>query len=76
MEKRKESPTEQQASGNWKQFRGRVREAWGTLTDDEIDKTEGRRDRLEGYIEEKTGETRENIRQKVDKIAREVKYRF
>ena len=76
MDHRTDSPGEQQARGNWKQFRGRLREAWGSLTDDDLDKYEGRRDQLEGHIEEKTGETRENIRRMMDKLTREVRYKF
>ena len=29
--------------GNWKQFKGKVKEKWGQLTDDEIDQISGRR---------------------------------
>lgn len=76
MERRGDSPGEQQARGNWKQFKGRLREAWGSLTDDELDRYEGRRDQLEGHIEEKTGETRENVRQMLDRLTREARYEF
>ena len=38
--------------GNWKQFKGKVKEQWGKLTDDEIDKIAGRRDQLAGKIQE------------------------
>jgi uncharacterized protein YjbJ (UPF0337 family) len=31
-------------SGNWKQFRGKVKAQWGKLTDDEIDQIAGNRD--------------------------------
>lgn len=70
------SPTEQQAKGNWKQFKGRLQEAWGALTNDDLDRYEGKREQLEGYIQEKTGEERQSIRDRLDKIAREVRYKF
>lgn len=76
MERRKDSPAEQKAEGNWKQFRGRLREAWGSLTDDEVDRFQGRRDQLEGHIQEKTGETREAVRRKLDDLSKETKYNF
>ena len=41
--------------GNWKQFRGRVREQWGKLTDDHVDMINGRRDILAGKIQEAYG---------------------
>lgn len=70
------SPIKQRAEGNWKQFKGRLQEAWGVLTNDELDRYEGQREQLEGHIQEKTGAERQAIRDRIDKIAREVKYKF
>jgi uncharacterized protein YjbJ (UPF0337 family) len=42
-------------SGNWTQWKGRVRERWGKLTDDELDVVGGRRDQLSGRIQEAYG---------------------
>ena len=70
------SPSEQQAGGKWKQFKGRMKEAWGTLTDDDLDRYEGKRDQLEGHIQEKTGEDRKEIRRKIDRLSKELKYKF
>jgi len=41
--------------GNWRQFKGKVKENWGKLTDDEIDKIAGRREQLAGKIQEAYG---------------------
>ena len=41
--------------GSWKQLKGRVREQWGELTDDDIDVVNGRRDQLLGKLEERYG---------------------
>jgi uncharacterized protein YjbJ (UPF0337 family) len=41
--------------GNWKQFRGEVRERWGKLTNDDLDVIAGRRDQLVGKIQERYG---------------------
>ena len=71
-----ETPTSQEAKGTWKQFKGKLKEAWGVLTDDTLDRYEGKREQLEGLLEEKTGETRKEIRRKLDEIEREVKYRL
>ena len=70
------SSTEQRAEGNWKKFKGRLQEAWGALTNDELDRYKGKRERLEGHIQEKTGAERRSIRKKLNKIAREEKYKF
>jgi uncharacterized protein YjbJ (UPF0337 family) len=68
------SAGEQQAGGAWKQFKGRLREAWGALSDQDVDRYEGRRDQLLGHIEQKTGEARDSIARKLDQWARDVKY--
>ena len=41
--------------GNWKQFKGNVKERWGKLTDDELDVIAGKRDQLTGRIQETYG---------------------
>ncbi|SNY79387.1 CsbD family protein [Pantoea sp. GL120224-02] len=46
---------EDRISGNWKQFKGKVKEQWGKLTDDDMDVAEGKRDKLVGRIQERYG---------------------
>ncbi len=41
--------------GNWQQLKGRVKEQWGDLTDDDFDVVAGRRDQLAGKIQERYG---------------------
>jgi uncharacterized protein YjbJ (UPF0337 family) len=41
--------------GNWKQFKGQVKEGWGKLTDDDIAIINGKRDQLVGKIQERYG---------------------
>lgn len=52
--------------GNWKQFKGHVKEQWGQLTDDDLDQIEGRRDQLEGKIQERYGKAKDEVRSEVD----------
>jgi len=42
-------------SGNWKQMKGKVKEQWGKLTDDDLDVAAGRRDQILGKIQERYG---------------------
>jgi uncharacterized protein YjbJ (UPF0337 family) len=44
---------EDRVKGNWKQFKGKIKEKWGLLTEDELDVAEGRRDQLIGKIQER-----------------------
>jgi uncharacterized protein YjbJ (UPF0337 family) len=41
--------------GNWKQMKGRAKEKWGELTDDDLDQIDGRRQVLIGRIQERYG---------------------
>ena len=52
--------------GKWKQLKGRAKEQWGDLTDDELDQAEGRRDRMVGLVQERYGKTREDAEREVD----------
>lgn len=45
--------------GNWKQLKGKVKEKWGKLTDDDLDVIDGRREQLLGKIQERYGIARE-----------------
>lgn len=42
-------------AGNWTQIKGKVKEQWGKLTDDQLDMINGQRDQLAGKIQEAYG---------------------
>lgn len=67
------TPTEQKVYGTLKMFRGKLKEKWGELTDDDLDRFAGKRDQLVGYIEKKTGQSRQAIRDTIDRISKSVK---
>lgn len=52
--------------GNWKQFKGKIKEKWSDLTDDEVEKMEGKREQLEGKIQEHYGIGKDMVRKDVD----------
>jgi uncharacterized protein YjbJ (UPF0337 family) len=41
--------------GDWKQFKGKIREQWGEFTDDELDQAQGKREQFEGMLQKKYG---------------------
>ena len=53
-------------AGNWKQLTGKVKEQWGKLTDDDIAKIAGKREQLEGALQEKYGYAKEKASAEVD----------
>ena len=75
MKNHDKSPTAQKIEGNWNQFTGKLKEAWGDLTNDDLDRYEGRMEQLQGHIQERTGESREKIQDRIDKIADSLKER-
>lgn len=52
--------------GNWKQLKGKIREQWGKLTDDDLDVIEGMRDQITGKIQEKYGVTKQEAEKQLN----------
>ncbi len=44
--------------GKWKQLRGSVKQTWGKLTDDDLERIDGDRDRFVGALQERYGYAR------------------
>jgi uncharacterized protein YjbJ (UPF0337 family) len=55
-----------QVKGNWKQLKGKAQQAWGDLTDDELDVIEGKREELAGKLQAKYGYSKEKAEEEVD----------
>jgi uncharacterized protein YjbJ (UPF0337 family) len=53
--------SQKQIEGRWDEISGKIRERWGQVTHDEVDRLKGNVDQLVGLIEQKTGETREAV---------------
>jgi uncharacterized protein YjbJ (UPF0337 family) len=62
---------EDRMKGNWKQFKGRIKEKWGDLTDDDLDKMEGKRDVLVGKIQERYGISKDQAAQELDQLEKD-----
>ncbi len=52
--------------GNWKQFKGKVKEQWGKLTDDDLDVTEGNAQYLAGKLQERYGIAQDEAQRQID----------
>jgi uncharacterized protein YjbJ (UPF0337 family) len=52
--------------GDWKQFKGKVKEQWGKLTDDELDRIGGRRDQLAGALQKQYGIAKDEAERQVN----------
>ena len=47
--------------GHWNVFKGKLKEAYGDLTDDDLRYEDGKEDELWGRLQSKTGQTREQL---------------
>ncbi|GAB3422588.1 CsbD family protein [Niabella aquatica] len=54
--------------GNWNIVKGNLKQKWADLTDDDLLYEEGKEDELIGRVQKKTGETKENINEFIDKL--------
>ncbi|HWI83421.1 CsbD family protein [Ramlibacter sp.] len=57
--------------GNWKQVKGKLKEQWGKLTDDDLDVIAGRRDQLLGRIQERHGLARDEAQRQLETFSRQ-----
>lgn len=56
----------EEMKGNWNILKGKVRQTWGDLTDDDVEQVAGNRDELVGRIQKQYGITREEAERQVD----------
>jgi uncharacterized protein YjbJ (UPF0337 family) len=55
-------------AGRWKQVQGEVKKQWGKLTDDDLLRVEGQKDKLVGLVQERYGYAREQAEREVDQF--------
>src|ERR1700689_4882616 len=52
--------------GNWKQLKGKAKQQWGRLTEDDLTQAAGRREELAGKIQERYGVAKDAAQKQVD----------
>ena len=65
-----------EVGGNWKQFKGKVKEQWGKLTDDDMTVIEGKRDQLVGKVQERYGYAKDQAEKEVNDWEKRNDYRW
>jgi len=58
--------------GNWNELKGRAKQEWADLTDDDLLYEEGKEEELLGRIQIKTGKTRDEIKDWFDRQLEEI----
>jgi len=59
---------EQEFKGQWKILRGKVREQWGKLTDDDVEIIDGRSEQLIGLLQKRYGIMQEEAEKRLQKF--------
>jgi uncharacterized protein YjbJ (UPF0337 family) len=52
--------------GNWKEFKGKVQQQWGKLTNDDLDVIEGKRTELAGRLQQRYGMAKDDAERDID----------
>ena len=59
-----------QVEGKWKQVKGSVKKQWGDLTDDDLTKINGSRDKFVGILQDRYGIAKEEAQKRADEWAK------
>ena len=59
--------------GKWKQLKGEVQNQWGKLTDDDVDRIQGNREKFVGLVQERYGIAKDEAERQIDDFAKRQK---
>ena len=62
------SATEDKMRGNWNLVKGKLKQEYGDLTDNDLQYSKGKEDEVIGRIQKKTGKTKEEIKKFIDNV--------
>lgn len=54
--------------GNWNQIKGKLKEEYGELTDNDLQYQEGKEDQLIGHLQKKLGKSKDEVKKIIDRI--------
>lgn len=56
--------------GQWEEVKGKIKQQWGKLTDNELQEIEGNQQEIYGKLQKHYGYTKEQIKKQIDLINR------
>ena len=59
---------ELQIKGSWNEMKGKLKQKYGNLTDDDLTYAEGKEDELLGRLQKKTGKAKEELKEEINKL--------
>ena len=57
-----------QIKGSWNELKGKLKQQYGNLTDDDLVFSEGKEDELLGRLQKKLGKSKDGVRQMIEKL--------
>jgi uncharacterized protein YjbJ (UPF0337 family) len=54
--------------GSWNKVKGKLKEKYGELTDDDLQYTEGKEDQLIGRLQKKLGKSKDEVRRIISNV--------
>jgi uncharacterized protein YjbJ (UPF0337 family) len=57
-----------QIKGSWNEIKGKLKQQYGNLTDDDLAFADGKEDELLGRLQKKLGKSKEDLRQMIEKM--------
>ena len=57
-----------QIKGSWNELKGKLKQQYGNLTDDDLVFSEGKEDELLGRLQKKLGKSKDEVRQVIEKL--------
>ncbi len=58
----------QQVKGSWNEVKGKLKQKYGQLTDDDLMYAEGKEDEMFGRLQQRLGKTKEEIKKEIDNL--------
>lgn len=60
------SATTDKIKGNWNELKGKLKQQYGQLTDNDLTYVEGKEDELYGRLQQKLGKTKDQVKEMID----------
>jgi uncharacterized protein YjbJ (UPF0337 family) len=60
--------TNLEIKGNWNELKGKLKQKYGQLTDDDLSFSQGKEEELFGRLQQKLGKTKEEIRAEIERL--------
>ena len=60
--------TKLQVKGGWNEVKGKLKQKYGQLTDDDLAFSEGKEEEFLGRLQQKLGKTKEDLRAEIEKL--------